>query len=91
MRSRASTRKFAPLCPDFVVEMCSPSDSLAELPAKMQEYVECGARLAWLIDVDSKRAWVHRPGRSVESFENVASLSGDPELAGFVLDVAALA
>jgi Uma2 family endonuclease len=84
-------RKFAPLCPDLVVELRSPTDPLAELQAKMEEYVECGARLAWLVDLDARRAWVYRPGRPVEAIENVATLSGDPELAGFVLDVSALA
>ena len=83
--------KFAPLCPDFVVELRSPSDSLAELHAKMQEYVECGARLAWLIDVDDGRAWVYRPGRHVESIENAKAISGEPELPGFVLELSALA
>jgi len=84
-------RKFAPLCPDFVVELRSPSDSLAELHAKMHEYVECGARLAWLIDVDDGRAWVYRPGRQVETIENAKALSGEPELPGFVLELSALA
>jgi Uma2 family endonuclease len=83
-------RKFAPLCPDFVVELRSPSDSLPELFAKMREYVECGARLAWLIDVDGGRAWIFRPKLEVESIENAKTISGDPELPGLVLDLAAL-
>jgi Uma2 family endonuclease len=83
-------RKFVPLCPDFVVELRSPSDSLAELQAKMEEYVACGARLGWLIDVDDKRAWVYRPGRTVETIDGVATLHGDPELPGLSLRVSAL-
>ncbi len=59
-------RKFVPLCPDFAVELRSPSDELSALLSKMQEYVACGVRLAWLIDVDGKCAWVYRPDREVE-------------------------
>jgi Uma2 family endonuclease len=84
-------RKFVPLCPDFVIELCSPSNDLAELQAKMQEYVACGLRLGWLIDIDGKRAWVYRPGRSVERIENATRLRGDPELAGLDVDLTALA
>jgi Uma2 family endonuclease len=84
-------RKFVPLCPDFVIELCSPSNDLAELQAKMQEYVACGLRLGWLIDIDAKRAWVYRPGRSVERIENATRLRGDPELAGLDVDLTALA
>ncbi|MGO9833401.1 MAG: Uma2 family endonuclease [Polyangiaceae bacterium] len=84
-------RKFVPLCPDFVVELRSPSDDLAELEAKMDEYVACGARLGWLIDVEAKRAWIYRPGRPVESLENAQTLTADPELPGLVLDLSVLA
>jgi len=84
-------RKFVPLCPDFVVELRSPSDDLAELQAKMDEYAGCGARLGWLIDVEAKRAWIYRAGRAVEAVENGQELNGDPELPGFVLDLSALA
>jgi len=88
--SAEQRRKFVPLCPDFVVELRSPSDALAELQAKMQEYASCGARLGWLVDVDGRRAWVHRPGRPVQTIEGVRTLTGDPEMPGLVLDVEAL-
>lgn len=57
----------------------------------MQEYVERGARLAWLIDIDARRAWVYRLGLPVEAIESATTPSGAPELPGFVLDVLALA
>jgi Uma2 family endonuclease len=57
----------------------------------MSEYVACGARLGWLVDVDTRTVWSHRPGRPVEVQANAATVSGDPELPGFVLDLAALA
>ncbi|MGH7436361.1 MAG: Uma2 family endonuclease [Polyangiaceae bacterium] len=85
--SPEAKRKFAPLCPDFVVDLRSPSEDLADLEAKMQEYVECGANLGWLIDADAKRVAVYRPGRSPETLTAPRSLSGDPELSGLVIDL----
>ncbi len=79
--------KFLPLCPDFVVEIKSPSDRLAVLQAKMEEYRDNGARLGWLIDPQARRVHVYRPGREAEVLENPATVAGDPELAGFVLDL----
>ena len=83
--------KFAPLCPDFVVELLSPSDGLGEAQAKMDEYIACGARLGWLVDVDARRAWIYRPGHPVLRIDDVTSLSGDPELPGLLIELAALA
>jgi Uma2 family endonuclease len=79
--------KFLPLCPDFVVELRSPSDSLKKIQEKMQEYIENGARLGWLIDRKNKRVEVYRPNRDVEILENPATLSGEDVLPGFVLDL----
>lgn len=89
--TREQQRKFVPLCPDFVVELASPSNDVGELQAKMAEYLACGARLGWLVDVDERRALVYRPGRPVEVVEDVLVLSADPELPGFILDLDALA
>jgi Uma2 family endonuclease len=88
--TREQRRKFVPLCPDFVIELRSPSNDLANLQAKMDEYIACGAHLGWLIDVDAKHAWVYRPGRPVESIEDASSLQGDPELPGLRVEVATL-
>lgn len=76
-----------PLCPDFVAELRSPSDRLSVLQEKMQEYIDNGARLGWLIDPIEKCVHVYRPGQSVEIFNDPAALSGDPVLPGFVLPV----
>jgi len=83
-------RRFLPLCPDFVVELRSPSDSLDELQAKMEEYRVNGARLGWLIDPEERRVYVYRPERPVEALDRPGEVSGDPELPGFVLDLAAI-
>ncbi len=81
---------FAPLCPDFVVEVRSPSDRLSDLQAKMEEYIENGARLGWLIDPSEKRVYLYRPGRTVEELADPATLSGEQVLPGFVLSVSEL-
>lgn len=79
--------KFIPLCPDFVVELRSPSDSLTELREKMQEYIANGARLGWLIDRKNQRVEIYRPNQEVEILENPATLSGEDVLPGFGLDL----
>jgi Uma2 family endonuclease len=94
LRSRLSDispearEKFLPLCPDFVVEIKSPSDRLAALQAKMEEYRDNDARLGWLIDPQARQVHVYRPGREPEALEDPAEVSGDPELPGFVLELA---
>jgi Uma2 family endonuclease len=80
-------QKFLPLCPDFVVEIRSPSDRLSTVQAKLQEYIDNGARLGWLIDPASRMVYVYRPNQPVEHLENPTTISGEPVLAGFVLDL----
>lgn len=83
-------RKFAPLCPDFVVELRSPSDHLDDLRAKMLEYLANGTALGWLIDPEAKRVYVYRQGAAIECLESPERISGDPLLPGFVLELAIL-
>jgi Uma2 family endonuclease len=85
--SNEEQEKFAPLCPDFVAELRSPSDSLDELKSKMEEYIENGSKLGWLIDPAEKRVYVYRPGRGVECLEVPKSLHGGHVLKGLVLDL----
>ena len=80
-------QKFLPLCPDFVVELRSPSDRLGTLQKKMEEYRENGAQLGWLLDPVTKRVHVYRAGATIEVLENPSSVAGEPVLRGFVLDV----
>jgi Uma2 family endonuclease len=84
---RDTRERFLPLCPDLVVEIKSPSDKLADLEAKMEEYRENGVRLGWLIDPEARRVHVYRPERQVETLEGPLGVTGDPELPGFVLDL----
>jgi Uma2 family endonuclease len=88
--SEKEQERFPPLCPDFVVELRSKSDSLGTLQDKMQEYIENGAQLGWLIDPFKKKVYVYRPQVAVEVFDNPADLSGDPLLRGFTLDIQSL-
>src|SRR4051794_1548103 len=80
-------KKFLPLCPDFVLELRSPTDSLMTLQAKMQEYLDNGTRLGWLIDPEQRRVYVYRPQTPVEILENPETVSGDRVLPGFTLDL----
>lgn len=81
---------FTSVCPNFVIELRSASDSLSELKNKMQEYVENGIQLGWLIDRKNKQVYVYRPEREVECLTNPSQISGEPELPGFVLNLQTL-
>jgi Uma2 family endonuclease len=78
---------FAPLCPDFVVELRSKSDNLEPLREKMREYMANGASLGWLIDRKNRKVEIYRQGRDVEVLDNPSTLSGEDVLPGFVLDL----
>jgi Uma2 family endonuclease len=89
--SKEDQEKFAPLTPDFVIEVRSRSDSIKELQAKMQEWIQNGCRLAWLIDPVEQKAYVYTPQnplKTVESFDE--KLSGENVLPGFELDLSLL-
>jgi Uma2 family endonuclease len=79
--------RFAPICPEFVIELRSPSDSLSELQAKMQLWIANGAELAWLVDPSRKAVEVYRPGREAEVLEGGSVVEGDGPVAGFVLEL----
>ena len=79
--------KFPPVAPDFVLELLSPSDSLRETQAKMQEYLACGVRLGWLINCKTRRVEIYRQGQSKAVLEDPARLSGENVLPGFELDM----
>jgi Uma2 family endonuclease len=79
--------KFLPLCPDFVVELMSPSDSLKTTQAKMQEYIDNGARLGWLIDRANQQVEVYRSNGAVEVLRSPQTLSGEEILPDLVVDL----
>ena len=79
--------KFPPICPDFVLELRSPSDSLKPLQEKMEEYMGNGTRLGWLINRKNRQVEIYRQGREKEILDNPATLSGEDVLPGFILDL----
>ncbi|MFK0732417.1 MAG: Uma2 family endonuclease [Gloeotrichia echinulata HAB0833] len=80
-------KKFAPICPEFVLELRSETDNLRILQDKMQEYIDNGTQLGWLLDRKQRRVFIYRPHIAVEVLDNPQSLSGEPLLPGFVLDL----
>lgn len=80
-------KKFAPIVPDFVIELKSPSDSLSELKQKMQQYIDNGVSLAWLIDTAKRQVYVYSTGVPVVVLNEPVSVSGESVLPGFVLDL----
>ena len=80
-------RGFLPLCPDFAIELLSPSDSWHQGTLKMEEYRNNGCRLGWLIDPKSKRVGIYRPDQAVEILDTPDYLSGEDVLPEFILDV----
>jgi Uma2 family endonuclease len=79
--------KFAPICPDFVVELRSPSDNLENLQKKMREYIANGARLGWLLNRQNREVEIYRPNREVEIKRSPTTLSGEDVLPGFILSL----
>jgi Uma2 family endonuclease len=83
-------QQFPPLCPDFVVELRSATDSLKLLQEKMAEYIENGAQLGWLIDPLDRRVHIYSPGARPQTLENPAEVPGEPLLRSFRLDVTSI-
>jgi Uma2 family endonuclease len=83
--TKQQRQKFPPLCPDFVVEIRSPADNPAPLQEKMQEYLENGAELGWLIDPLKRRVYVYRRGAEVQRLDHPKTVSAEPFLPGCTL------
>jgi len=83
--SRDERDRFAHVCPDFVVELRSPSDRLPTLMNKLEEYIENGAALGWLIDPQKRRVYIYRAGEDVVVLDDPKVVSGEPLLRGFEL------
>ena len=83
----AQQRKFAPIDPDFVVELMSPTDEKCDLQQKMLEYMNCGVKLGWLICPDEKQVEIYRLGKKKEVLDNPSSLSGEELMPGLTVDL----
>jgi Uma2 family endonuclease len=80
-------RKFPPIAPDFVIELRSATDDLEALRQKMQEYIDAGVQLGWLINPQQQQVEIYRPGQSVEVRNLPTELSGENVLPGFSLSL----
>jgi Uma2 family endonuclease len=83
-------QKFAPICPNFVVELRSPSDNLKRLQDKLQDYIEQGTLLGWLIDRKHQQIYIYRPNQPVDCLTQPTTLSEESVLPGFVLDLSTI-
>jgi Uma2 family endonuclease len=87
---REKRKEFLPLCPEFVVEVMSPSDRMKQAKAKMEQWIANGAQLAWLIDGDAQTVYVYRKGHPVKTHRAIAKLAGEGPVEGFVLQLTAI-
>jgi len=85
--SSEEQEQFAPICPDFVIELRSRSDALSQLQGKMQEYLNSGLRLGWLIDPQNQQVEIYRQNQEVEILSLPTTLSGESVLPGFSLEL----
>jgi|ERR1039457_6117562 Uma2 family endonuclease len=85
--SEQEVRKFLHLCPDFVVELVSPSDRLNKVKAKMREWIDNGVVLGWLTDADHRTIYVYRPGREPEVLVDLEHIDGEGPVEGFRLEL----
>lgn len=79
--------RFSSICPDFVIELLSPRDSLKVTQAKMQEYIENGTILGWLINRKARQVEIYRQRKPLEILDNPQTLSGKDVLPGFILNL----
>lgn len=84
--SEVDKQRFAPICPDFVLELRSPSDSITQLRQKMQEYIDNGALLGWLINPQDREVEIYRPNQEKEILKNPSELSAGNVLPNFTLN-----
>jgi Uma2 family endonuclease len=89
--SREQRRKFPPVCPEFVIEVMSPSDRLRAAQEKMEEWIRVGVELAWPIQPDEKTVYVYRAGLSdAEARVGILRIAGEAPVAGFELDLTSI-
>ena len=85
--SKEQKKRFLPLCPDFVVELISPTDRLPRAREKMRQWIDNGAALGWLIDADRRTVYVYRPAREPEELVNIDHVNGEGIVEGFRLEL----
>jgi Uma2 family endonuclease len=88
--TKEQKKQFGRICPDFVIELRSPSDRLPSLKAKMDEWIQNGVQLGWLIDADSRLVFIYRPGKVVEEVRDASAIEGEGPVEGFHLNLEAV-
>lgn len=83
-------KRFPPICPDFVIELRSESDALKPLQQKMQEYIDSGLRLGWLINPQERQVEIYRANQPQQILQNPDRIDGEDVLPGFVFALAIL-
>jgi Uma2 family endonuclease len=86
-RTRRKAHGYLPICPEFIVELRSPSDRASKIEAKMEFWMSRGAQLGWLIDPRRKLAMIYRAGQEPETLLKPEFLDGDGPIEGFRLDM----
>ncbi|HKF58847.1 MAG TPA: Uma2 family endonuclease [Blastocatellia bacterium] len=84
---KGSPKGLIPLCPDFLIELRSPTDAIGNLQSKMQEYIDNGAELGWLIDPLERKVYIYSRSAAPVCLDNPAEVSAEPELCGFELNL----
>ena len=85
--SKEQKKRFLPLCPDFAVELTSPTDRLPRVKTKMEQWMNNGARLGWLIDADPRTMYIYRPGQQTEELKEIDYVLGEGPVEGFRLEL----
>ncbi len=85
--TKEQKRGFAPIAPDFVIELMSPTDNLLDVQQKMEEYMSCGVKLGWLINPDERRVEIYRLAKEKEVLNNPSNLSGEDILPNLIVDL----
>ncbi|AFZ03064.1 Uma2 family endonuclease [Calothrix sp. PCC 6303] len=85
--TKEQKERFIPLCPDFVIEILSPNDSLKKTQQKMQEYIENGCSLGWLLNRKKQEVEIYRPGKDVEVLNSPQNLYGEDILPGLIVNL----
>jgi Uma2 family endonuclease len=85
--SQEEKKRFPYLCPEFIIEVLSPSDRLNKTKAKMEQWIANGAQLAWLIDGDAQTVYVYQASQPVETRKGILKLAGKGPVKGFVLQL----
>ncbi len=85
--SKQQRKEFLPLCPEFVVEVMSPSDRLKQAKEKMEQWISNGVQLAWLIDGDAETVYIYRKNRPMKTRRGIVELAGEGPVEGFVLQL----